>query len=163
MFELMTLAFQTDSTRVATVLLALEQSPRAYPEIGIPEAHHGLTHHQGDKEKIEKVTRINCFHMEQLAWLLNKLKNTPDGDGSLLDHMMLTYGSGFIDGNAHDHGNLPVVLAGRANGQIKPGRHVRYPSETPMSNLFTAMLDRMTVPVESVGDSTGKLGYLSDL
>ena len=163
MFELMALAFQTDSTRVATVLLALEQSPRAYPEIGIPEAHHGLTHHQGDKEKIEKVTRINCFHMEQLAWLINKLKSTPDGDGSLLDHMMLTYGSGFSDGNAHDHANLPVVLAGRANGQIKPGRHVRYPNETPMSNLFTAMLDRMTVPVESVGDSTGKLGYLSEL
>jgi hypothetical protein len=163
MFELMALAFQTDSTRVATVLLALEQSPRAYPEIGIPEAHHGLTHHQGDKEKIEKVTKINQYHIEQFAWLLNKLKSTPDGDGSLLDHMMVTYGSGFSDGNAHDHANLPVVLAGRANGQIKPGRHVRYPLETPMSNLFTAMLDRAGVPVESLGDSTGKLGYLSDL
>lgn len=163
MFELLALAFQTDSTRVATVLIGLEQSPRAYPEIGIPEAHHGLTHHQGDKEKIEKVTKINMFHAQQFAWLLNKLKSTPDGDGSLLDHTMVTYGSGFSDGNAHDHANLPIVLAGRANGQLKPGRHVRYPAETPMTNLFTAMLDRMGVPVESFGDSNGKLGYLSDL
>ncbi len=163
MFELMALAFQTDSTRVATVLIGLEQSPRAYPEIGIPEAHHGLTHHQGDKEKIEKVTKINMFHVQQFAWLLNKLKSTPDGDGSLLDHMMVTYGSGFSDGNAHDHANLPLVLAGRANGQLKPGRHVRYAAETPMTNLFTAMLDRLGVPVDSFGDSNGKLGYLSDL
>ena len=163
MFELMALAFQTDSTRVATVLIGLEQSPRAYAEIGIPEAHHGLTHHQGDAEKIEKVTKINCYHVEQFAWLLKKLKSTPDGDGSLLDHMMVTYGSGFSDGNAHDHANLPLVVAGRANGQLRPGRHVRYKLETPMSNLFVAMLDRVGVPVESVGDSNGRLDYLSDL
>jgi hypothetical protein len=163
MFDLMTLAFRTDATRVATVLLALEQSPRAYPEIGIPEAHHGLTHHQGDKEKIEKVTQINCFHATQLAYLLEKLRTTPDGDGTLLDHMMLTYGSGFSDGNAHDHANLPVVLAGRACGRVRPGRFVRYPEETPMANLFVAMMDRMGVPVESLGDSNGELGYLSEL
>ncbi len=163
MFDLMTLAFQTDSTRVATVLLALEQSPRAYPEIGIPEAHHGLTHHQGDREKIEKVTQINMFHMKQLAYLLNKLRNTPDGDGTLLDHMMLTYGSGFSDGNAHDHANLPLVLAGGGCGTLKPGRFIQYAKETPMANLFVAMLDRMGVPVESVGDSNGQLGYLSEL
>ena len=163
MFDLMTLAFQTDATRVATVLLALEQSPRAYPEIGIPEAHHGLTHHQGDREKIEKVTQINMFHMKQLAYLLNKLRNTPDGDGTLLDHMMLTYGSGFSDGNAHDHANLPLVLAGGGCGTLKPGRFIQYAKETPMANLFVAMLDRMGVPVESVGDSNGQLGYLSEL
>ncbi|MDQ1469397.1 MAG: hypothetical protein QOJ99_877 [Bryobacterales bacterium] len=163
MFDLMVLAFRTDATRVATVLLALEQSPRAYPEIGIPEAHHGLTHHQGDKEKIEKVTKINCFHTKQLAYVLEKLKATPDGDGSLLDHMMLTYGSGFSDGNAHDHANLPVVLAGKACGRVRPGRFVQYPKETPMANLFVAMMDRMGVPVESLGDSNGELGYLSDL
>jgi hypothetical protein len=163
MFDLMTLAFQTDSTRVATVLLALEQSPRAYPEIGIPEAHHGLTHHQGDKEKIEKVTQINCFHAKQFAYLLGKLKSTQDGDGTLLDHVMITYGSGLSDGNAHDHANLPLALAGRGCGQLRPGRHVRYATETPMSNLFVAMLDRMGVPVESIGDSNGELGYLSDL
>jgi len=160
MFDLMTLAFQTDSTRVATVLLALEQSPRAYPEIGIPEAHHGLTHHQGDKEKIEKVTQINCFHAKQFAYLLEKLRSTPDGDGTLLDHSMITYGSGLSDGNAHDHANLPTVLAGRGCGTLKPGRYVRYPKETPMGNLFVAMLGRMGVPVESLGDSNG---VLSDL
>jgi Protein of unknown function (DUF1552) len=163
MCDLLTLAFQTDSTRVATVLLALEQSPRAYPEIGIPEAHHGLTHHQGDKEKIEKVTQINCFHAKQLAYLLEKLRSTPDGDGTLLDHSMITYGSGLSDGNAHDHANLPTVLAGRGSGAVKPGRYVRYPKETPMANLYVAMLDRMGVPVESLGDSNGELGYLSDL
>jgi hypothetical protein len=163
MFDLMTLAFQTDATRVATVLLALEQSPRAYPEIGIPEAHHGLTHHQGDREKIEKVTQINMFHMRQLAYVLDKLRRTPDGDGTLLDHVMLTYGSGFSDGNAHDHANLPLVLAGGGCGTLKPGRFVRYANETPMANLFVAMMDRMGVPVESLGDSNGTLGYLSDL
>ncbi|MDE3195461.1 MAG: DUF1552 domain-containing protein, partial [Acidobacteriota bacterium] len=121
MFDLMTLAFQTDSTRVVTVLLALEQSPRAYPEIGIPDAHHGLTHHQGDKEKIEKVTQINCFHAKQFAALLDRLKTIPDGDGTLLDHCMITYGSGLSDGNAHDHANLPTVVAGRARGRLTPG------------------------------------------
>lgn len=163
MMDLMTLAFQTDATRVVTLLLALEQSPRAYPEIGIPEAHHGLTHHQGDKDKIAKVTDINCFHMKQFAYLIQKLKSTPDGDGTLLDHVMVTYGSGLSDGNAHDHGNLPLVLAGRSCGSLRPGRHVRYPDETPMANLFISMLDRMGVPVESLGDSNGELGYLSDL
>jgi hypothetical protein len=163
MMDLLTLAFQTDSTRVATLLLALEQSPRAYPEIGIPEAHHGLTHHQGDKDKIAKVIAINCYHMRQFAYLVKKLKSTPDGGGTLLDHVMLTYGSGLSDGNAHDHADLPLVLAGRGCGKVKTGRHVRYPKETPMANLFVAMLDRMSVPVESLGDSKGTLGYLSDL
>jgi hypothetical protein len=163
MFDLATLAFQTDSTRVVTLLLALEQSPRAYPEIGIPEAHHGLTHHQGDKEKIEKVTQINCFHAKQFAYFLNKLKSTPDGDGTLLDHAMVTYGSGLSDGNAHDHGNLPLVLAGRGCGKVRPGNHIAYPKETPMANLFVSMLDRMEIPVDSLGDSNGKLSFLSDL
>ena len=163
MMDLMTLAFQTDATRVVTLLLALEQSPRAYPEIGIPEAHHGLTHHQGDKERIAKVTEINCFHIKQFAYLLKKLKSTPDGDGTLLDHVMVTYGSGLSDGNAHDHANLPMVLAGRGCGMLRPGRHVRYPDETPMANLFVALLDRMGVPVETLGDSHGELAYLSDI
>ena len=160
MFDLMTLAFQTDSTRVVTVLLALEQSPRAYPEIGIPEAHHGLTHHQGDKEKIEKVTQINCFHAKQFAGLIEKLKSTPDGDGTLLDHSMIAYGSGLSDGNAHDHANLPTVIAGRACGRLKTGRYLSYPKETPMANLYVALLDRLGVPVDKLGDSNGELGYL---
>jgi hypothetical protein len=163
MMDLMTLAFQTDATRVVTLILALEQSPRAYPEIGIPEAHHGLTHHQGDPAKIAKVTEINCYHIKQFAYLLEKLKMTHEGDGMLLDHVMVTYGSGLSDGNAHDHGNLPLALAGRGCGTIKPGRHIRYPNETPMANLFTAMLDRMGVPVESLGDSNGQVGYLSEI
>ena len=163
MMDLMTLAFQTDATRVVTLLMALEQSPRAYPEIGIPEAHHGLTHHQGDPEKIAKVTRINCLHMQQFAYLVGKLKTTPDGDGTLLDHVMMTYGSALSDGNAHDHSNLPLVLAGRGCGRLKPGRHIGYAKETPMANLFVAMLDRINVPVEKLGDSSGQLGYLSDL
>ena len=162
-FDLMTMAFQTDMTRVITVLLAIEQSPRSYAEIGIPEAHHGLTHHQGDKQKIEKVAQINCHHIQQFAYLLEKLKATPDGDGTLLDHSMITYGSGLSEGNTHDHGNLPLVLAGRGCGKLRPGRHVRYADETPMTNLYVAMLDRMGVPVESMGDSNGQLGYLSDI
>ncbi len=163
MMDLMTLAFQTDATRVVTLLLALEQSPRAYPEIGIPEAHHGLTHHQGDKEKIARVAQINCFHIQQFAYLLNRLKTTPDGDGMLMDHVMVTYGSALSDGNAHDHSNLPLVLAGRGCGTLRPGRHVRYAKETPMANLFIAMLDRMKIPVEKLGDSNGELSDLSDL
>jgi len=164
MFDLMTLAFQTDMTRVMTLMLALEQSNRPYREIGIAEAHHGLTHHRGDPDKIEKVAQINRFHVEQFAYLLGKLKSIPDGDATLLDHVMVTYGSGLADGNRHDHHNLPIVLAGGGCGGIHPaGRHIRYPDETPMANLFVAMLDKMGVPVESVGDSSGKLGYLSDL
>jgi hypothetical protein len=145
-------------------MLALEQSNRPYREIGISEAHHGLTHHRGDPEKIAKVAQINRFHVEQFAYLLGKLKSTPDGDGSLLDHIMVTYGSGLADGNRHEHHNLPTLLAGRGCAGIHPaGRHVRYPDETPMANLFVAMLDKMGVPLESLGDSNGKLGYLSSL
>jgi hypothetical protein len=162
-FDLMTLAFQTDQTRVITALLALEQSPRNYPEIGITEGHHGLTHHQGDKEKIEKVAQINCFHIKQFTYLLDKLKSTPDGDGTLLDHSMIVYGAGLADGNGHRHENLPTVLAGRAGGTLKPGRHVKYPVETPITNLYVSMLDRMGVAVENFGDSNGRLDGLSDL
>ena len=113
MFDLMSIAFLSNMTRVATMLMATEQSTRPYREIGVAEGHHGLTHHQGDKEKIEKVTRINRFHVELFTYLLAKLKATPDGDGSLLDHSMIVYGSGLSDGNRHLHENLPAVLAGR--------------------------------------------------
>ena len=163
MFDLMTLALQTDQTRIMTVLLGIEQSPRNYPEIGITEGHHGLTHHQGDKEKIEKVTQINEYHIKQFTYLLDKLKATPDGDGTLLDHSMIVYGSALADGNAHQHNNLPTVIAGRGNGTLKPGRHVKYADETPITNLYMSMLDKMGVPVDAIGDSTGKLEGLSDL
>jgi hypothetical protein len=163
MFDLATVAFQTNMTRVATMLMATEQSTRPYREIGVAEGHHGLTHHQGDKDKIEKVARINRFHVEQFAYFLGKLKATPDGDGTLLDHSMIVYGSGLSDGNRHLHENLPTVLVGRAGGTLKPGRYIKYPAETPMANLFVAMMDRMGVPGEKIGDSTGEIGYLSDL
>jgi Protein of unknown function (DUF1552) len=143
--------------------MGIEQSPRNYPEIGITEGHHGLTHHQGDKEKIEKVARINEYHIKQFTYLLAKLKATPDGDGTLLDHSMIVYGSALADGNAHQHNNLPTVLAGRANGSLHPGRHIRYADETPMTNLYLSMLDRMGVPVDQLGDSNGRLEGLSDL
>lgn len=162
MTDLLTLAFQTDMTRVATVLFSIEQSPRAYgAEIGLPEGHHGLTHHSGDKEKIEKVTRINCYHIQSLVYALDKLRAIKEGDGTLLDHSMIVYGSGISDGNRHDHGNLPTILAGRGGGTLKPGRHIRYAPETPMANLFVSMLDRMGVEPEYFGDSKGRLDRLT--
>ncbi len=163
MLDLLALAFQTDQTRIITVLMGIEQSPRNYPEIGITEGHHGLTHHQGNKEKIEKVRQINEYHIKQFAYLLDKLKATRDGDGTLLDHSMIVYGSALADGNSHQHNNLPTVLAGRGGGTLTPGRHIRYPDETPITNLYMSMLDRMGVPVEQLGDSDGRLDGLSDL
>jgi hypothetical protein len=162
MLDLMVLAFQSDLTRVSTLLFSIEQSPRAYgAEIGIPEGHHGLTHHSGDKEKIEKVTQINCYHIKSLVYVLDKLKSIKEGDGTLLDHSMIAYGSGISDGNLHDHGDLPLIIAGSANGQLKPGRHIRYAKGTPMANLFVSMLDRMGVEPTRFGDSDGKLDRLS--
>ena len=161
MFDLMTVAFQTNMTRVITMLMATEQSTRSYREIGVAEGHHGLTHHQGDKDKIEKVTQINRFHVDQFIYFLEKLKATRDGDGTLLDHSMIVYGSSISDGNAHTHHDLPLVLAGGAAGQVKCGRHIRYAKETPMNNLLLAMLDKAGVPADHLGDSTGKAEYLS--
>jgi hypothetical protein len=162
MFDLMTVAFQTDSTRIITFQMALEQSNRAYREIGIADSHHGLTHHGGDKEKIEKCIRINRYQVEQFAYFIGKLKAVKDGDGSLFDHVMVTYGSGL--GRDHDHDNLPTVVTGRGNGLFHLGRHVRYASETPLANLHVAMLDRLGVPAENFADSKGnRLDYLGSL
>ena len=161
MFDLMTVALQTDTTRIVTFLMAIEQSNRAYREIGIADSHHGLTHHGGDKEKIDKCIRINRFQVEQFAYFIGKLKATKDGDGTLFDHIMVTYGSGL--GHDHDHDNLPLVLTGRGNGLFKLGRHVQYPKDTPLANLHVAMMNQLGVQVEKFADSDGKLGYLSDL
>lgn len=158
MFDLMTLALQTDSTRVCTLMFGIEISNRNYREIGVSEAHHGLSHHRGDKEKIEKLTLINQFHMEQFAYGLEKLQSIQDGDGSLLDHTMLLYGAGISDGNKHLHSNLPVLLAGRGFS-MRPGYHVNYDKLVPMTNLYLSMLDQMGVPCESITDSTGRLQY----
>jgi len=161
MFDLMTAAFQTDSTRIITFLMAIEQSNRAYREIGIPDSHHGLTHHGGDAEKIEKCIQINEYQTKQFGYFLEKLKATPDGDGTLFDHVMVSYGSGLS--RDHDHDDLPTVITGKGNGLFHLGRHINYPAETPLANLHVAMMDKMGIPAETFADSTGKLGYLSDL
>jgi len=152
MFDLMLAAFQTGATRVSTFMMGREGSLRAYREIGISDAHHPITHHSGSPDLIEKVVRINTYHVEQLAYFLGKLKSTPDGDGTLLDHSQIVYGSGLSDGNQHAHNNLPVLLAGKSGG-----RHITYPAETPMNNLHLALLDRMGVRIDSLGDSSGEL------
>jgi hypothetical protein len=156
MFDLMLVAFQSGTTRVATFMLGREGSLRAYREIGISDAHHPITHHSGHPDLIEKVARINVYHVEQFAYFLGKLKSTPDGDGTLLDHSQIVYGSGLSDGNKHQHNNLPVLVGGKSGG-----RHIVYPAETPMNNLHLALLDRMGVHIDSLGDSSGELNVLS--
>jgi hypothetical protein len=163
MFDLMILAFQADLTRVSTFMMCREGSTRTYREIGVSDAHHPLTHHRGNPEWIEKVAKINCFHLEQFAYFVGKLKSTPDGDGTLLDRMIVVYGSGLADGNQHTHNDLPVAIAGGGNGALRLGRHVRYPKETPMTNLYVAMLDHMGITPQHMGDSTGELQHLTDL
>ena len=161
MIDLQVLAFQSDMTRVVTFMMGREQADRTYREIGIPDAHHPLTHHQNDPEKIAKVVRINTFHAQMYAYFLEKLRSTRDGDGSLLDHSTILYGGGISDGNQHLHDNLPILLVGGGLGNIKGGRHLRYPNFTPMTNLFLTILDKLGMPVEKFGDSTGKLDLLS--
>jgi hypothetical protein len=161
LFDLAIIAFQTDMTRVATFMMAREGGLRTYSECGVPEAHHSISHHKNDPVLIEKITKIECYHLEQFAYLVAKMKATPDGDGSLLDHSALVYGASMGDPNVHDHGNCPTLLAGNARGRIKTGRHVRYQSETPMANLHLSLLDAVGVPTEHLGDATGKLDYLT--
>lgn len=163
MFELQLLAYQTDQVRVATFMMAKEGSNRAYREVEVSGGHHELSHHLKDEAKIQNLREINRYHMEQFAWFLDRMKNTPDGDGSLLDHSAIVYGSGISDGNAHNHDDLPVLVAGRASGQITPGRHVRYAKETPMTNLYLNLLEYAGCPTDTLGDSNGKLNYLSDM
>lgn len=161
MYDLMALGFQTDSTRLSTFVVAHDGDNKGYPFLGVSEGHHDLSHHGGDKEKKGKIAKINRFHMEQFAYFIEKLKNTKEGSGSLLDNCMIVYGSGIEDGNSHRHSDLPVVLAGRGGKTITTGRHVRYDKGTPMNNLFLSMLDRLDVPAERLGDSTGRLTQLS--
>lgn len=155
--DLMALAFQGDLTRISTFMLANEGSNRSYKEIGVPDGHHNLSHHGGDPEKHRKLAQINTFHIEQLAYLVGKLQAIREGDGTLLDNLMLVYGSGIGDGNRHNHNDLPVLLIGSGGGTIQPGRHIQYARNTPMNNLFLSMLDRMGAEVDSLGDSRGRL------
>jgi hypothetical protein len=160
MFDLQLIALQTDQTRVITMMMGREGSMRTYPEIGVADPHHPLTHHRGNPEWIEKVAQVNSLHVKLFAGFIGKLKATPDGDGTLLDHSMIVYGSGLSDGNKHAHDDLPVLMVGRGGG-FRMGSHVVYPKQTPMTNLFLTLLDRMGVPSEKIGDSTGMIDHLA--
>ena len=162
MFDLMLLAYQTDLTRVSTYMLAREISGRTYPEIGVADSHHPTSHHRNDPTLYEKIAKINEYHLSLFNYFLEKARATPDGDGNLLDHMMLMYGAGMSDSNLHNNKGLPVVLVGGASGHLKPGgRHIRYAEETPMANLLLTIADKMGVPVDKLSNSTGKLDLLT--
>jgi Protein of unknown function (DUF1552) len=163
LYDLQVLAYQSDLTRVITFMYGREQTGRTYPQIGISEPHHPLTHHQNDAEKMEKCTRIQLYHLALFAAYLEKLRATPDGDGSLLDHVMLLYGGGISNSDRHTHGPLPTLLVGGGAGALKGGRHLVYPQDTPLTNLQLTLLDRLGVPAEKLGDSTGQFTELSEL
>ena len=161
MTDLMVLAFQADVTRVSSLMFARAGSNRSYREVSVPDGHHGLSHHQGKESNLEKIRRIDRFHVEQFAYFVERLKSVREGDGTLLDNCMVLYGSGISDGNRHNNENLPLVLAGRGGGSIDTGRHIIYERETPACNLFVSMLERAGAPIDSFGDSTGSLRYLT--
>jgi hypothetical protein len=161
MWDLMALAFQMDITRVSTLMVAGDGTNRSYTGIGITEGHHSLSHHGGEKEKVEAIKKIDRYHMEQFGHFIKRLKSIKEADGTLLDHCMVMAGCGIGDGNRHNHNDLPVVLAGRANGTITPGRHVKYNRDTPLCNLYLSMLQRMGVNEKRFGDSTGPLANLN--
>ncbi|MYG02709.1 MAG: DUF1552 domain-containing protein, partial [Acidobacteriia bacterium] len=160
MFDLQRLALQGDITRVITFQLARELSGRTYPEVGVPDPHHPLSHHGNDPEKVEKISRINKFHVSLFAEHLQKLRDTPDGDGSLLDHSVLLYGSGMGNPSTHDHDNLPILVAGGSSCGVRGGRHVKFDEGTPLANLHLTLLDRVGVYMDSFGDSSGKIDGL---
>lgn len=157
MCDLMVLAFQTDSTRIATMMFANAGDNKNYRKIGVPDGHHDLSHHGDNPEKLDKLSKINRFHIQQLSYLLQQMKSIREGERTLLDNCMVVYGSGLSDGNRHNHDNLPILLAGSGGGTIQTGRHLRYDLETPVCNLFMSMLDRMGVDAPYIGDSTGRL------
>ena len=160
MFDLMTLAFQTDTTRISTFIVAHDGSNRPYPQIGVSDGHHDLSHHRNDEAKKKLIAKINTFHTRQFAYFLQKLKSVREGEGTLLDNSMIVYGSAISDGNQHLHNNLPILLAGRGGGTLKPGSHIRVEDNTPMANLYLSMLDRLGVQESNFGDSTGRLKEL---
>jgi hypothetical protein len=157
MFELLALAFQTDSTRVATMMIGRESSIRSYDHLGLPESHHQLSHHRNDPATLAKLVKIQTYHMGLFARFVAKLKSTQDGDATLLDRCMILYGAGIADSNKHTHDKLPVLVVGTGNGSLKSGRHIDYWKDTPVTNLLLAMLDRVNVRPQRLGDSTGLL------
>jgi hypothetical protein len=160
MYDLMTLAYQADVTRVITFMISREVSNRTYPQVGVTDGHHAISHHQNRAEKMEKNVKIQTYNVSQFGYFLDKLKNTPDGDGSLLDHAVLLYGSNMSNSNAHDHYPLPNLVIGGAAGRMQGGRHLKYADHTPMTNLLVTMLDKVGVKQESLGDSSGLLSNL---
>jgi hypothetical protein len=161
MYDLFKLAYQADLTRVVTFMIGRELSGQNYPMIGISDGHHPLSHHQNDPVKIAKLTKINTYHVTLFSRFVEKLRATPDGDGSLLDHMILMYGCGMGNGNGHDPMNIPVLLVGGGSGQLRGGRHFRFPKETPVGNLHLTVMDKLGLHVEKMFDSTGRLEGLS--
>jgi hypothetical protein len=161
MIDMLVVAWQTDMTRVASFMMGRDGSNRSYREIGIFDGHHAISHHQGDGEKLDKLIKIDELHVSLFAYLLKRLQETRDGDGTLLDHSLVVFGSSISESNVHTHDDLPIVLAGRANGQIAGNRHLAYAKETPLNNLFLNMLDLAGVPpVDGFGDSTGRLAQI---
>ena len=165
MFDLQALAYQGDITRVQTFMMSREQSPRAYPHLGISTAHHTLSHHGGDQAKIAQKAKVDAYHVKLLTYYIEKLKATPDGDGSLLDHVVVLYGAGLGEPNTHDPFDLPSIVFGRANGKLKTGRHLKFPMRdyVPQGNLLISLFDLAGVPVDKLGDSTGQLKGLTGL
>jgi Protein of unknown function (DUF1552) len=157
LFDLWAVAFQADITRVVSFMLARELSTRTYPQIGVPDGHHPVSHHQNDPAKKEQQAKINVYHMQMLARFLTKLNNMPAGDGNMLDHSMILYGSGMSNSNVHAHDQLPILVAGGAAGRLKGDRHVKVPNDTPLSNLLVGMLDVAGVPTDHLGDSSGRI------
>ena len=157
MFDLMALAYQADVTRVGTLMMARETSPRTFPQIGVPDQHHTVSHHRNDLDYMARKAKIDTYHITLLAHFLDRLRNTPDGDGNLLDHSMVVYGGGIGNGNLHEHTNLPCLVAGGGGGRLQGGRHLAYKEETPMANLLLSVLDKAGVRVDEIGDSTGML------
>jgi uncharacterized protein DUF1552 len=161
MIDMMVVAWQTDMTRVASFMLGRDGSNRSYREIGIPDGHHSISHHQGDQERLDKLTKIDALHVQMFAYLLKRMKETPDGDGTLLDHSLVLFGSSISESNIHTHDDLPIVLAGTASGQLAGNRHLAYTKETPLNNLLLNMFDLAGLPhVDGFGDSTGRLTQL---
>jgi hypothetical protein len=160
MFDLLALAYQADLTRVFTFMLGRELGGRTYPHLGVPDPHHGLSHHRNDPEKLDKLARINTYHMGLFAHFLENLQSTSDGDGSLLDHSMVMYGGGLGDSNDHAHFDLPELVVGGGGGRLRGGRHLRYPKDTPVNNLLVSMLDKAGLPAERFGDATGQIREL---
>lgn len=161
MFDLQVLAFQTDMTRMITFMMAPEQSNRTYPQIGVPDVHHSISHHRNDPGNLEKIAKIDQYHMTLLTYYLDRLRSTPDVDGSLFDNMMVMVGSSISDGNAHALQNLPVLLLGGGSGHLQGGMHLRYPKDTPMANLYLTLLDKLDIQVDKFGDSNGRLDLLN--